>query len=126
MSELEPARPRGFQPGNTYGKGRPLGSRNLPPPFSKETVLKEIHDIYVHALGTDNLSVALQALSIKGKIMGLYRIRKLQNIVRIEDMNEGELEEFMARLEEHDPSLKMSDLPRDDYKDDAERNLNDD
>lgn len=98
-----------FQPGNTYGKGRPLGSRNSPPPISKEKILEEIHDIYAHALGTSNLGVALQALSMKGKIMGLYRTRKLQDIVRIEDMNEGELEEFMARLEKHDPSLKKGE-----------------
>lgn len=112
MSENATQRSKGFQPGNTYGKGRPLGRRNAPPAISKDQLLRDIEELYQYALGNSHWSVALQAKSLQGKIIGLFRTRKLPNITHVSDMNEGELEEFIALLEAHDPSLKDLQLPQ--------------
>jgi hypothetical protein len=106
MSENETTKPCGFQPGNTYGKGRPLGSRNATPPISKDQLLRDIEELYNYALSNSHWNIALQAKSLQGKLLGLFRTRKLPDITHIADMNEGELEDFLARFEAHDPSLK--------------------
>lgn len=112
MSESELPKPYGFQPGNTHGKGRPLGSYNAPPPISKEQILRDVEELYNYALSNNHWNVALQAKYLQGKIIGLFRTRKLPNITNLSDMNQGELEQFIARLEEHDPSLKDLKPPK--------------
>ena len=99
MSENKPRRPNQFQPENKYGKGRPLGSRNAAPPISKDQILNDIQSLQEYALGNNQWNVALYAKSLQGKIIGVFRTGKLPNITKISDMNEGELREFIARLE---------------------------
>jgi hypothetical protein len=102
-----------FKIGNTYGKGRPLGSRNRPKPFTKDEILRDIQEIYLHSLGNHNWGTALQAKLAQSKLMGMLRVRKLPNITRLRDMNEDELRDFNEMLEENEPAFEETTSEKD-------------
>lgn len=111
MTEREQGKPRGFQPGNNYGKGRPLGRQNAL--SSKDQFLKAMEFIYENAVSANNWHAAIRAKELHAKALGLFRMSKLPlpEIKAIKDMNEEQLMDFVARLEESDPDLKKLEVP---------------
>jgi hypothetical protein len=77
--------------------------------MTKEQILKDIDSIYKNAVKDGKWHTAWRIKEMQGKALGLFMPQRLPNIVRIADMNDDQLTEFMERLEERDPSLK--DLP---------------
>lgn len=106
IEDNKPKEKHKFQQGNNHGKGRPKGSVNRQKLPTKEDILKDIHDLYLYAIGNKHWGVALRALNDKAKLIGLYRTRKLPNITRLTDMNEEELRDFVEILKEHDPECR--------------------
>jgi len=94
MSEDKPKNSTQFQPGNKFGKGRPVGSRNTPRPKTKEQLLDDIDIICKNAVENNRWQAALQARVWQGKLMGFFRTRKLPPITRISDMQRHEIEEL--------------------------------
>src|SRR4051812_12392150 len=106
MSETEIKNPTQFQPGNTYGKGRPPGSRNATP--LKEQFIKDMEEFYTIAISQDRLETALRAKALAAKAGGVFRTSKIPfpDIKSHKDMDTQQLQDFIDRLEEHDPALK--------------------
>lgn len=81
------------------------------PTLNKDKILSELEELYQCAINESNWLVALRAKELQGKIMGVFKKRQLPEIIRISDMTEEELLEFLERLEKHDPELKKLELP---------------
>ena len=75
-------------------------------PLTKDAVLKKLETVYWRAMGGGNWSVALRAAELQGKAVGLFEKQLLPKVVRIADMTEEQLTEFINRLENRDPQLK--------------------
>ena len=75
-------------------------------PLTKAAILKKLETVYWRALNGGNWSVALRAAELQGKALGLFEKQLLPKVVRIADMTEEELTEFIDRLEKQDPTLK--------------------
>ena len=77
---------------------------------SKDSILKDIDDLYKKALETDRLQVALKAKELQGKIIGLFHTQEFPKVTQISDMSDDQLRALVARLEENDPHLKCSEF----------------
>jgi hypothetical protein len=77
----------------------------------KDQVLKDIQLLYERALSNNKLTAALRAKELQGKAIGLFKPQRLPNILRIADMTEEQLRDFIDRLEKNDPELKNLELP---------------
>ena len=75
-------------------------------PLTKAAILKKLETVYWRALNGGNWSVALRAAELQGKALGLFEKQLLPKVVRIADMTEEELTEFIDRLEKQDPTLE--------------------
>jgi hypothetical protein len=78
--------------------------------FTKVSILKDLKTIYRRALEDGNWQVALQATKLRGQHIGMFGKQLLPNVVRIADMTEEQLVEFIDRLETRDPSLKDQEV----------------
>ena len=75
--------------------------------MTKDQILKDIESLYQLALENGQWRIALRAKELQGKALGLFRPQRLPHIMRIADMTEEQLREFIARLEENDPELQQ-------------------
>ncbi len=72
----------------------------------KDQVLKDIQLLYERALSNNKLTVALRAKELQGIAIGLFKPQRLPNVLRIADMTEEQLRDFIEQLEKNDPELK--------------------
>ncbi|MBX9805434.1 MAG: hypothetical protein K2Y18_06760 [Alphaproteobacteria bacterium] len=79
--------------------------------MTKEQILSDIESIYQSAIAENKWQVALHAKELQGKALGLFNKKVLPDIIRISDMNENQLKEFIDRLEKRTPALKLLELP---------------
>ena len=90
--------------------------------MTKKKTLKNLEFLYELALKKGKWHIALRAMEIQGKALGLLRHQPLPPVKRLSDMTEEQLRDFIARLEESDPTLRqeeaalIEDLPKT-YKD---------
>ena len=82
-----------------------------PNSMTKKTYLKQVGALYWKARKSKNYREAVRLIELVGKHIGMFRKRLLPEIIRIRDMSEPELEEFLARLEKRNPALKNLPLP---------------
>lgn len=80
-------------------------------PIIKDQVLKDIQLLYELALYSGKLTVALRAKELQGKAIGLFETQRFPNVLRIADMTEEQLRDFIDRLEKNDPELKNLEPP---------------
>ena len=75
--------------------------------MSKKNILKNFEFLYKLALKEGKLHIALRAKEMQGQAIGIFRHRPLPAVKRFIDMTEQELKDFIARLEENDPTLRQ-------------------
>ena len=73
----------------------------------KKNILKNFEFLYKRALKKGQLHIALRAKEMQGQAIGIFRHRPLPPVKRLSDMTEQELKDFIARLEENDPTLRQ-------------------
>lgn len=78
---------------------------------TREQILKESEEIYQGAMNEGKWALALRAKELQAKILGLFKVPRLPEVVRIQDMTEEQLQEFVTRLEKSDPDLKKLPFP---------------
>jgi hypothetical protein len=106
MSEDKPKTRHQFKAGNHYSKGRPKGSPNKPTPPTKENLLIRIDKLYNDSIKNDERRLALNAIFLQAKLLGMLRTRKLPPITKLSEMTQEELREFIEIMEENEPGLK--------------------
>ena len=79
--------------------------------MTKKTYLKQVGALYWKVRKSKNYREAVRLTELVGKHIGMFRKHLLPKIIRIQDMSEPELEEFIARLEKRIPALKSLSLP---------------
>jgi len=74
--------------------------------ITKDQILQDIEFIYQESIKEKKWGIALRAKGMQAKILGLLKPQRLPKVVRFSEMTKDQLEEFIACMEEHDPSLK--------------------
>ena len=65
--------------------------KSLPKPTSREKILKDLEAMYEAAFMSKNFSVALRAIELQGKELGLFYEKKKEYQKSLDEMTEEEL-----------------------------------
>jgi len=84
---------------------------NLRSILSREIILRKLETIYWQAVRDKKWNVALQTVIMQGREINMFVRQNLPVVVRIKDMTEEQLDDFIAYLEEHDPELRPPEDP---------------
>ena len=83
--------------------------------MTKDDIFKDLKVIFWRALNSNKLHIALRVVELQARFLGMFEKQHLPEAKHFSDMAEEQLRDFIAVLEENDPTLKDQEADFEDY-----------